>query len=200
MKKKLILFGAGGHSLSVIDVIEKTKKFQILFLVDNYNGKIGDYNVLKQNKDLNYYHKHTKNVLISLGQIKNYKIRENLFKKLKKLNYVFPKIISPFAVISKHSKILDGTIVMHNAIVNSATEIGENCIINTGSLIEHGSKIGNNCHISTASVINGDCILGSNIFLGSNSTLFNGINIGSNSIVGAGKVLKKNLKKNSVFK
>ena len=31
MKKKLILFGAGGHSLSVIDVIEKTKKFQILF-------------------------------------------------------------------------------------------------------------------------------------------------------------------------
>ena len=36
--KKIILFGAGGHALSVIDVIEKTNKFKILFLIDNFDG------------------------------------------------------------------------------------------------------------------------------------------------------------------
>jgi len=34
MKKKIILIGAGGHSTSCIDVIEKTKKFIIVGLVD----------------------------------------------------------------------------------------------------------------------------------------------------------------------
>ena len=52
MKKKIkiILFGAGGHALSVIDVIEKTKKFKILFLLDKFDGEIGKYKIYKEKK------------------------------------------------------------------------------------------------------------------------------------------------------
>ena len=39
-RKNIILFGAGGHALSVIDVIEKNKKYKILFILDNFSGVI----------------------------------------------------------------------------------------------------------------------------------------------------------------
>ena len=54
-KIKLILFGAGGHALSVIDVIESTNKFKILFCLDNYEGTIGKYKVYKQRKNFNNF-------------------------------------------------------------------------------------------------------------------------------------------------
>jgi acetyltransferase-like isoleucine patch superfamily enzyme len=37
-------------------------------------------------------------------------------------------------------------------------------------------------------------------FIGSNSTIIQGITIEDNSIIGAGKVVKKNLPKNSFYK
>ena len=57
-------------------------KFKILFLLDNYNGYINGYKVVKSNKNILYYRKYTKNIVIGIGQIKEYKQRiENLFKK-----------------------------------------------------------------------------------------------------------------------
>ena len=199
-KIKIILFGAGGHALSVIDVIEKTKRFKILFLLDSFSGNINGYKVFKQRKDLEYYKRYTNNVFITIGQIKNSNLRESLFKKLIRKKYILPKIISPLSYVSKSAKIESGTIVMHHALVNSKSEIGKNCIINTKSLVEHGSKIMNNCHLATSSVVNGDCIIKNNSFIGSNATIIQGIKVGSNSIVGAGKTLKKNLPNNSIYK
>ena len=39
MKKKILIVGAGGHAKSVIDVIESTKKYQIIGLIDNDRKK-----------------------------------------------------------------------------------------------------------------------------------------------------------------
>ena len=44
--KKIVLFGAGGHAKSCIDVIEQEKKFKIIYLVDNLKKKINNYNIL----------------------------------------------------------------------------------------------------------------------------------------------------------
>ncbi len=199
-KIKLILFGAGGHALSVIDVIESTNKFKILFCLDNYEGTIGKYKVYKQRKNLSYYKKFTNKVFISIGQIKTAKIRMLLYKRLIKNKFILPNIISPTAYVSKNSEIKNGTIVMHHVLINSLCEIGENCIINSKSLIEHGVKIENNCHIATGGIINGDCYIKKETFIGSNSTIIQGKIVGSNSIIGSGKTLKKNLPSNSTYK
>lgn len=191
--KKIILFGAGGHANSVIDVIENTKKFKILFLVDTFNGQLGKYKVLKENKNLNYYKKFSKNVIVTIGQIKSSLIREKLYKKLKNHNFNFPIIISPKAHVSKSSKISEGTIVMHHALLNSNCKIKENCIINTKALIEHDVTINKNTHISTGAIINGGCTINKNCFIGSNATLIQNITIKAFSVIGAGKIIKKNI-------
>jgi len=133
--KKLILIGAGGHCKSCIDVIENENKFKIVAIIDKKkNKKLLKYKVFDE-KYLNEISPEEYSVIITVGQIKNFKVRERLFNKVKKLGFHLPYIKSPSAYISKHSKIGEGTIIMHGAIINAGSTIGKNCIINTNSLI-----------------------------------------------------------------
>lgn len=195
-RKNIILIGAGGHTTSCIDVIESTNEYKIVGLIDNEKKnylKIGNkkYEIFNEKKVL----KNKKNfyALICIGSNLLIKKRNILFKKYKKLGFIFPKIISPFSYVSKFSKIGAGTIIMHKAIVNSNVRIGMNCIINTKSLIEHDCVIGDNSHIATSANINGNVKIGKNCFVGSNSTLVPSIKIKDNSFIKAGKLIKKNV-------
>ena len=48
---KIVLFGAGGHARSCIDVIERLKKYKIKFLVDNKkNLNLHPYKIIKEEK------------------------------------------------------------------------------------------------------------------------------------------------------
>lgn len=192
MMKKIILIGAGGHAKSCIDVIESGKKFKIICLIDKNikDKKIYNYPIYSEDIDHNLLLKKTKNILISVGHIKNGNIRERLFKKYKKLGFKFPIIISPNSHISKYAKIKEGTIIMHQSIVNSSSVIGINCIINNKSLIEHDVTIGDHCHISTSATVNGNVNVGNKVFIGSNSVVVNSVNIKSNSFIPSMTLIK----------
>jgi sugar O-acyltransferase (sialic acid O-acetyltransferase NeuD family) len=197
--KKIILLGGGGHCKSCVDVIESENKYKIISIIDKKKFFLLNYRVLPEsylNKKLakNNY------ALVTVGHIKNYKVRVKLFNKLKNLGFKIPSIISPSAYISKHAVIGLGTIVMHGAIVNAGAVIGNNCIINTNSLIEHDVTIGDHTHISTETTVNGGVTIGDKVFIGSRSIIKDNISIDACSIVGAGLYIKKNLKKNSFNK
>lgn len=173
MKEKIILIGGGGHCHSVIDVIEQENKYEIVGIVDtkeNIGKKVLDYEIIACDDDLEELFKTCINVIITIGHIKSNKLRKELFQKVKEIGFNLPSIISPISYVSKHSKIGEGTVVMHHALINSNTKIGKNCIINTKALIEHDCVVEDNCHISTASVLNGGAIVKENTFFGSNAT------------------------------
>ena len=199
--KKIILIGGGGHCRSCIDVIEKEKKFKVLGIVDNKkNILIKKYKLIGSDKDLNKISKKIKNAIITIGHIKNSDLRERLYKKLIKLKFNLPLVISPLAYVSKNALVGAGTIIMHRALININAKIGKNCIINTGAIIEHDVVIGDNCHISTGSIINGGVTIEKNSFIGSNAVVKQNIKIGKNSFVNANLFIKKKLHKNSVIK
>lgn len=197
--KKIILIGGGGHCKSCIDVIENENKYKIAGIIDKkkiflFNYKFFPESFLNKKLIKNYY------AFVTVGQIKNYKVREKIFNKLINLGFKIPKIISPLAYVSKHAVIGQGTIVMHGAIINAGAIIGDNCIINTNSLIEHDVVIKDHTHISTEVIINGGVVIGNKVFLGSRSIIKDNIKIGNCSIIGANLYIKKNLKKNSFKK
>ncbi len=195
MKKKILLFGAGGHANSCIDVIQKTNQFEIVGLIGKkaeIGNEINGLKVLGTEDDASiFFKKGVKNALITLGSHKHLNVRKKIFNLLKKKKFIFPKIISPLAYVSRLSQIAEGTIVMHGAIVNSNSEIGSNCIINSKSLIEHDCEIKNNVHISTGSILNGSVKVGSNSFIGSGSVIKNGLIIKSGSFIKMGSILKR---------
>ena len=202
MNMNILLIGAGGHALACIDVIESLGNFQIIGLVgqpDEIGQQRFGYKVLASDSMLIKLLELSSLALISVGQIKTSNIRAKLFMQAVDLGFIFPKIVSPFAYVSPHAKIGDGTIVMHGAVINAAAEIGENCIINSCALIEHGAKIGSHCHISTGAIVNGDVTVGAGSFLGSRCVIREGLLIGGGSIIGMGALIKFDLSDNSTF-
>lgn len=198
--KPIFLIGAGGHAVSCIDVIEKSKKFKIVGLIGTtaeIGRKILGYEVIGDEDTLPFLRRKISHAIVAVGQISSPEPRVSLFSKLEKLGFVLPTIISPFALVSKHSNIGIGTVVFHGVHINAGAVIGANCIINTNALIEHNSRIGNHCHISTGALINGEVRVGDGSFVGSGAIIRNGILIGHRNVIGMGSQISKNLPDNS---
>jgi sugar O-acyltransferase (sialic acid O-acetyltransferase NeuD family) len=202
--KKIIIIGAGGHAKSCIDVIERSKKFKIIGLYatkKELGNKLFRYNVIGCTlEDLRKIRKKTKYAFIAIGQIKSSNIRRKYYKKLKKMQFEFPSVISPLSYVSKHSRIGIGSIVMHGVKINAASKIGNFCIINSNALIEHDNIINNFSHISTSVILNGGVEVGSDTFIGSRSTIANGVKIGDKCIISMTSQVFKNVKENQVYK
>jgi len=83
--KKIILIGAGGHAKSCIDVIKSNKSFKIEGVLDNKIKlkKFENIKIIGSDDFLNKLRKFKYSYVVAVGQIKNYKIRENIFNKLK---------------------------------------------------------------------------------------------------------------------
>ena len=193
--RKIILIGAGGHAKSCIDVIKSTRKYKIIGILDkDKKGRFENIKILGNENYLNKIKNKTSiSVSITVGQIKSYRLRENLFEKVKNLKFNLPKIVSKYSLVSKKSSIDQGTMIFHNVFINSNVTVGKNCIINTSALLEHDVTIGDNCHISTGSILNGGVIIGNRTFIGSGSRIKEGVKVGNNCIIGMGSIIKKDI-------
>lgn len=187
--KDLYLIGGGGHCRSCIDVIELEGKFKIrgIFDIEENVGKtVLGYQVIEKDEEIAKFVSKESYFLITIGQIKTSDSRVKFYQQLKDLNANMATIISPRAYVSKHAKVGEGTVILHDALVNSNVEVGVNCILNTKSLLEHDVVIGDHSHISTASVVNGGCKVESNCFVGSNAVLIQGSIVPAKTIIPAG--------------
>ena len=194
-KENIILIGAGGHALSCIDVIEQENKYNIHGLIglkDEVGKKISGYDVIATQDELVNLSKDFEYAFIAIGQIKNVKLRIDLYESVLKTGFKIPSIISPQSFISRTVKIGEGTIIMNGVILNSGVRIGNNCIINSKALIEHGTQVADHCHISTGAILNGDCIVESKSFVGSGAIVKHGITIKTSSFVNMGQIVTKN--------
>ena len=122
--KSLLLIGGGGHCNSCIDVRDY-KTFKIKGVIDSKAslGHVLGYPVIGSNEDLPQLLKVSELALVTVGQIKNPKIRIKLFEHSKQLGAKLAIVVSPKAHFSKHSIIGEGSIIMHGAIVNAGAQI-----------------------------------------------------------------------------
>jgi sugar O-acyltransferase (sialic acid O-acetyltransferase NeuD family) len=194
MKNDIILVGGGGHCKAVIDVLEQEDKYKIIGILDPdfKNLKtVLNYPVLGDDSEIDQLSKKIKHFFITVGQAKSASLRIKIYKKIIENNAVCPKIISPLSYVSKHSKIGEGTIIMHGAKINANANIGNNCIINTNAIIEHDASVGNHCHISTGAIINGFVKVGDEVFIGSSAVIADRVSILNRTVFGAGSVVVK---------
>lgn len=202
VKEDLLLIGAGGHAKACIDVIENQDRFRIIGLIgtiEEYGKSILGYEILGTDSELPKIRNRVKNAFIVVGQIKNNRIRKEIYDNLKSLRYELPTIFASSSYISKYAKIGEGSILMHQSVVNSGATIGVNSIINTRALVEHDCVVGNHCHIATASVLNGGVRLGDQAFIGSGAIVREGIQIGKGCLIGMGLKVLKDLPNDTVF-
>ena len=194
-KEKLILVGGGGHCKSIIEVIESTDAFKIKGILDvaeKVGQKILGYEIIGTDADIEKYVKKGYSFHITIGHILHNNVRTKIYKKIKEASGSLPVIIASTALVSKHARVGEGTVMMHNSFVNANAVVGINCIVNTGAVIEHDAAIEDHCHISTGAYINGECKVGSDSFVGSRSILVQCTVVADHNVIAAGSVITEN--------
>ena len=195
MKNNLIVLGAGGHGKVIADAAESSDSFNNIFFLDDkkYLDKkenLLNFPIIGNLENFNDFI--DKDISFAVG-IGNPEIRLNWLEKLKGLNCLLPAIIHPSAIISKYSKICDGSVILSNAVVQTSTVVGFGSILNTSSSIDHDVKLSKGVHICPGSRIAGNVSIGEMSWIGIGSTIIENINIGSDVFIGAGSVVVKDI-------
>ena len=198
MNNDLIIIGSGGHSNSVIEVIEEDKNYNnIYFVDDNYEKlkNLSNKKFLGKVKDLKKFKKYSSSVFVALG---DNSIRESIIKKVLDYNFKLINVISNTSLVSSSVKLSKGIFIGKSCVINANTKIGKGSIINTNSSIDHDCKIGNFCHIAPGCLLLGGVKISNNTFLGARTTVLNNVSIGEESKIGAVSLVNNNLNKYSV--
>lgn len=194
--EKIVLIGGGGHCKVIIDIINSTKKYEIVGICDRVIGSIINGVEVIGNDDIlpQLYKDGVKNSFICIGGIGNPQKRINIQNNLKKIGFNLPSVIHSNAILGSEVYLGEGTCVMAGAIINASAKIGELGIINTGAVIEHDCNIENNVHISPRACLCGGVNVGFNTHIGAGATVNHLVKIGNNVIVGSGSVVTKDIK------
>lgn len=197
MKKKIVLIGGGGHAKVVIDAIKCSKKYAIFGIVDP-KLRVGDtvlgVKVLGGDEVLcDMSRKRIKHAFIGIASIGKCKLRKEVYKRLKTLNFELPVVVHPKAIVASSVELGEGTFVAVRAVVNPCTKIGRNAIINTSSSVDHDCIIGDFVHISPGVTLSGGVKVGDETHIGTGATVIQNLTIGKRCIIGAGQTIRHDM-------
>lgn len=195
--KEIIIIGAGGHALILIDIIERTKSFRIAGIIgsDKESAKnIMGYSVYPGDKYLDFfYNQGIRHIGIGVGGYSDNLGRKRVYQKVKALGYNVPNLIDPSAVVSKTVVMGDAVVVFAGVVINTGVSIGNNVIIATSSSIDHETSIEDHVLISAGVTVGAGDRIGEASLIALGSKIISRVNICPETLVGAGAVVTKNI-------
>lgn len=195
MKTLVCILGAGGHTRSLIPVIEENG-FEIFGIYDN------SFNPAAEELILGYPLKGklddiptNAKIILSIGDCKK---RSEIYNELSS-RLELDNLIHRTAFIDKRASLGNSNQILGNAFINAGAIISNNNIINTGAIIEHEVRLGSHCHISIGSVLGGRVNVGNNCFIGAGATVIDNISICDGVTIGANSTVIRNIDEAGIY-
>lgn len=191
----MIVAGAGGHAMEVLDILIANEMEDNLFFYDDINFvKVfqESYSVFNSLDQVKEHFQKDKRFVLGTGNPAHRKKLYDLFSSLggEHISVVSKSVIcSKFALCEKVD-VLNLTFIGPNSI------IGKGTLVNTGAQIHHEVEIGEFSEINPRAVILGKVKIGSFSSIGANATVLPKVNVGKNVIVGAGAVINRDIPDN----
>ena len=196
-KEGIVILGRGGHAKAIINIIEKSRSFNIVGITD-IDAKKGEtflgYPMLGNDDVLpKFLLEGVKNLAIGIGGFKDNTARTKLFERVLELGFDLPPIIHPSANIASRTEIGKASIIFSGVNLNVGVKIGSNTIIATGSNIDHESNLGDNVLISSGVSIGANVEIGDGVLCALGSNVISGVSINNEIVIGAGAVVVNDL-------
>lgn len=201
MSKKLVLVGAGGHAISVLDCVDRTIYTDIVITdrPESIGKKVLDLVVTHTDDQLpELFNQGYTDAFVSVGSILDTDLRRKLTEKLLRIGFTLPNIIAQSAVVSSSATLSQGIFIAKGVIVNAEAIVHEGVILNSGCIIEHQCEVGAFCHVSVGAVLCGEVRLGNGVHVGANSVIKQQISVGSHTVIGMGSVVTHDLSANVI--
>lgn len=184
---RFAVYGAGGHSREVADLIEACGYSVVGFVDDRATGVHRPTRLPISDDLANIEHDA---IAIAVGACVT---RARLYKALSGQDEV-PVLVHPLASVSRHATIGAGTQVMQNVVVNSCASVGENVILNVGCFVAHDCAVAAHSHIAPGVLMSGGSRVGERCLVGAGAVLLPGVCVGDGATIGAGAVVTRDVR------
>lgn len=192
MSRKLAILGAGGHGRVVADAAEAAGWDDVRFFDDRgtHAGSMAAWPVVGTTQDLLDGHSSFDGVIVAIG---SNPVRRDLTRRLVEAGAAVAGVIHPRSVVSPHSRLGAGVVVLAGAVINVGTTLGDAVIVNTGATVDHDCTIADGVHIAPGAHLAGGISVGEESWIGVGSTVRENLAIGRNVCIGAGAVVVKSI-------
>ena len=191
MKKKnrVRIYGAGGHSQVIKEVLE-LNNYTVEEIFDDKPEGVhhATTNVAGgARENINKFPHEGDSVIIAIG------INAERAEVSNFLKCTYERAIHQSAIISDKSTIGQGTVVFAGVIIQPNTIIGKHVIINTGASVDHDNIIGDFAHISPKAALCGHVEVGEGTHVGVGAVVIPKVKIGKWCTIGAGTIVLKDI-------
>lgn len=187
----MYLYGAGGHSKVITDIL-KSLGVEVLGVFDDKpcGAKL---KIMAVNSGVRVqgikFPKLDAPLIISVGD----NLRRAELDLMLRENAEYGQAIHGQTIISNKAVIGEGTVILQGAIVQSAAKVGRHVLVNTAASIDHDNEIGDYAHISPQATLCGHVKVGEGTHIGAGAVVIPSIKIGKWCTIGAGAVVIKDM-------
>lgn len=187
--KYMYLYGAGGHSKVVTDILNSLGT-EVIGMFDDNPANVR-FKIMEVRDGIRLlgagFPQLNAPLIISVG----HNVRRAEIASLIDANY--GTAIHGTAIISAKATIGVGTVVLQGAIIQAGTKIGAHVLVNTAASIDHDNIIGDYAHISPHATLCGHVQVGEGTHIGAGAIVIPSIKIGKWCTIGAGAVVIRDI-------
>lgn len=188
--RNMYLYGAGGHSKVITDILQSLGIEVIRVFDDIPSGaKLKSIEIESGIRILGEkFPDLDAPLIVSIGDnVRRAEIASML------TNVTFGKAIHGTAIISPKASIGVGTVILQGAIVQAGAAVGKHVLINTAASIDHDNVIGDFAHISPHATLCGHVRIGEGTHIGAGAVAIPSISIGRWCKIGAGAIVIRDI-------
>lgn len=191
--KSVIVFAAGGHGKTLIELIRMVADLDPVGVVDDAAAKGTDVlgvPVIGTRDDLAAIRADGVGLAVNaIGGITNMPTRVEVTRLLTWAGFDLPVLVHPSSVVEESASIGPGSQILAHSYVGSDAELGTGVIVNTGAVVSHDCVLGDHVNLSPGCLLAGNIAVGPRSLLGMGVTSYLGIEIGADVRAGNGAIL-----------
>lgn len=191
----MIVAGAGGHAMEVLDILIANEMDDNLFFYDGINPVQVFQEKYSVFNDLDQVMEHfqiDKRFVLGTG---NPAHRKKFYDLFSSLGGEHISVVSKSSICSKYA-LFEMVDAFNFTFIGPNSKIGKGTLVNAGVQIHHEVEIGEFSEINPGAVILGKAKIGGFSSIGSNATILPKVRVGNNVIIGAGAVINKDVPDN----
>ncbi|MFQ5427129.1 MAG: acetyltransferase, partial [Gaiellales bacterium] len=200
--RSLLVFGGGGLSKSIIDVVRQRGKLEPLCVVDDgleVGADVLGVPVVGGRATLGALHGHgLVRAVNAVGAIGDIGTRVAIFEALGEHGFELPVVVDVSASVAASAQLADGAQVFALAMVGSEAHIGRGAIVNSGAIVSHDCEIGAYTHVAPGALLAGEVRVGESVLVGMGVTARVGLRIGDGAIIGNGSTLRGDVESGTI--
>jgi sugar O-acyltransferase (sialic acid O-acetyltransferase NeuD family) len=205
MTTRIVILGAGGNSLGILDAIEAINAirptYEVAGILDDIPenqgrvilgarviGRIEEAGKLQGCRFVN-----------GISSVASFRKIPEVIRRTGAGNERFETIVHPRATVASSARIGAGSAILAGSVICPEAVIGNHVIILQNTTVNHHTRIADFTTLSAGITILGYIDVGRNAFIGGGSTLAPMVKVGDGALVGAGAVVIRDVPAGKVY-